>query len=681
MANVAISGSHFVMNIAQNNPLDNGGRKALEKAFENVAYSAMHDNSDDLENPKCHPGTRTAIIRRFVSRAQNFAANCLLLWLVGPAGAGKSAIMRSLAEKLEDSGIHFATFFFYNADADPYQFSSSIPDYKPLLAQPLLDDRRITHRSMATQFKKLITSPLSQLARSSNSLTTCPVVILIDGLEECKFLQIARDALPLLPGARFIFASRPEQDVQTQFDEFEAREFEKVELLSDLAACRVKRIRVTHPACTVLKDDWPQENHVCDLVEKSSGHLIYPATAIKWKPNGGYIESDLVEALLGLDMGDVELALLDVRFLIQVNTHPERAALLSFIQTTISDRYATEHARSQDEGKFPCYLSGMFPACEDNTYSDLVACDGYDPNIEHLFYHDERFRDICRKHDDLLVYHKKQLDGRLHMDLNAMPWPPSLTQNLIALRILPGNLWRGRIPLDIKISQIDAASKTIFLSPEMLLRGSFSPPFLWYFSQFCFSKKDAGVWFVDDNLMVPLRNGVSKICCKKLSQEFVPDGTGKAQAQSAWVSAACSLVIRQMYYPICQASLPLQVFAVPRTSVILIQYLSSLSSSSAIWTFPVLNALINQILSPKDDPTPWYFERSSEDGSIYAAKYQPSSEIEDAISSIITMADSPYNAFSWGARLIKALEAVHEFCLLSNEARAVVFIDLYDGKW
>ncbi|KAF9526033.1 hypothetical protein CPB83DRAFT_504989 [Crepidotus variabilis] len=325
-SNVSISGGTFILNHINS---DQNTEAGLNRAFQEVVVAAMHDNNDLVEVPKCHPGTRTALIGGLIMRARDTDADRFLIWLVGPVGAGKSAIARSFAEEMDKAGIRFASFCFFRTDPGrnsvkglivtlAFQISNSIPEFKPYLRQAVADDATILRRSLSSQFEKLITLPLRQLLESnpSHNFILQPFLILVDGLDECVdrksrclFLQLVHKAIPTIPGLRFVFTSRPEEDIQTQFDRFGNEEYDKIELLANLSAyedirtflgAEFERIRTTHPLRKVLKDDWPSSHDIEDLLRKSSGHFIYPATAIK------YIEYSLdnpqrsLQVILGL---------------------------------------------------------------------------------------------------------------------------------------------------------------------------------------------------------------------------------------------------------------------------------------------------------------------------------------------------------------------------------------------
>jgi sigma54-dependent transcription regulator len=86
----------------------------MDLLMEWVATGAFHDSDELYDAPKCHPHTRLAVlneIMEWVGNAES-AREDFMLWLFGPAGAGKSAIAKRIAELTFQNGLLIATFFF-----------------------------------------------------------------------------------------------------------------------------------------------------------------------------------------------------------------------------------------------------------------------------------------------------------------------------------------------------------------------------------------------------------------------------------------------------------------------------------------------------------------------------------------------------------------------------------------
>ncbi|KAJ3508396.1 hypothetical protein NMY22_g16631 [Coprinellus aureogranulatus] len=81
--------------------------RALKELYEHIAPGAMHNSAARYDAPKCHPETRKAVkenIFGWISDRDEGGGPQQLLWLTGPAGAGKTAIMGTIADELEQRG-------------------------------------------------------------------------------------------------------------------------------------------------------------------------------------------------------------------------------------------------------------------------------------------------------------------------------------------------------------------------------------------------------------------------------------------------------------------------------------------------------------------------------------------------------------------------------------------------
>ncbi|KAJ7730303.1 hypothetical protein B0H16DRAFT_1733821 [Mycena metata] len=97
---------HIAGNLVQ--PEGENGINLLQR---NINGDAFHNSEQRFPPPKCHPDTRISIQRSIQSWVEDGGAPSVM-WLYGPAGAGKSAIAQTMAEKWAQRKTLAAAFFF-----------------------------------------------------------------------------------------------------------------------------------------------------------------------------------------------------------------------------------------------------------------------------------------------------------------------------------------------------------------------------------------------------------------------------------------------------------------------------------------------------------------------------------------------------------------------------------------
>ncbi|KAF8997560.1 hypothetical protein BDQ17DRAFT_1198270, partial [Cyathus striatus] len=73
---------------------------------------ASHDAGERHDAPKCHPETRKTVLNNIMSWINSDNEATRIMWLYGPAGAGKSAIAQTTADECYSERKLAASFFF-----------------------------------------------------------------------------------------------------------------------------------------------------------------------------------------------------------------------------------------------------------------------------------------------------------------------------------------------------------------------------------------------------------------------------------------------------------------------------------------------------------------------------------------------------------------------------------------
>ena len=286
------------------------------------------------DQPKCHPGTRVAILDHLIAWAAALAYTYPIIWLHGPAGAGKSAIQRTIAQLLHERGLLLASFFFFRTAAGrnsannfiatiAYQVALAIPATRLHIEQAIERNPLIFSLSLWDQAQALILSPiLAILDEPSFNTRHRPRIFIIDGLDECNdpdkqcgILGVLCRLLQRLPVPfALIIASRPEHHIRGEFDLGDLnkcssrlsldnsydRDPDIVKFLVD----KFSDIRKQHPFRAYLPESWPTQEVIDELVAKASGQFIYASTIDKFVGSIRHHPAERLDVLLGnLDAG------------------------------------------------------------------------------------------------------------------------------------------------------------------------------------------------------------------------------------------------------------------------------------------------------------------------------------------------------------------------------------------
>ncbi|PPQ88225.1 hypothetical protein CVT25_005002 [Psilocybe cyanescens] len=320
----------------------------FERLQEYVAYGAFHDSGERFDPPKCHHNTRVAIIKRimdWIGGLNEDTREALVMWLYGAAGAGKSAIAQTIAEILHGQHFFLVTFFFSRNDPQrgtakwlvttlAYQLATKLPQvFRERAALTFEQDPLIVTKSLETQFMALIREPLLELLRSGFS-TNDPIVVIIDGLDECDDPKVQARIVDLsfrLLGSRdlplkILIASRPEVDISLSFDRKPFSTLARIALDDDyqseedirhFLANKFDEIKTQHRLRSYIPIGWPALDSLDTLVQKSSGQFIYASTVVKYVASARHRPTHRLEVVLGIQLpkaGDNPFAELDALY-------------------------------------------------------------------------------------------------------------------------------------------------------------------------------------------------------------------------------------------------------------------------------------------------------------------------------------------------------------------------------
>jgi hypothetical protein len=335
----------------------------LTELREHIAAGAMHDSAERCDAPKCHPETRVAVqdeLVDWIEHGDEEKHPKRIVWVTGPAGGGKTAIMGSTADTCQEKGLLACGFFFSSfTGSTNRRFKRCLV---PTLAYQLVQDDglrdvgernpAIFEKKLEVQLDQLLLQPLRESGRNMES----PKVIFIDGLDECQAEQHGdnprspqeaaraneadqKEILHALLKAfndpsfpfRIVIASRPEPAIQSFFTKFAHHTTRRIflddkynpdaDMLLFLEAKFAEICREYQ-----LPASWPSSDVKQTLVENASGQFVYVVTVMRFIEESSAPPQELLYQVMALRRQDVSanpFAPLDALYTHILNSSPK----------------------------------------------------------------------------------------------------------------------------------------------------------------------------------------------------------------------------------------------------------------------------------------------------------------------------------------------------------------------
>jgi len=268
-----------------------------------VAYEAMHDSGEVDAQGNCHPGTRIAIQGIIKRWADDPHPNAFVSLMIAAAGAGKSAIMRTIAKVLEEEGKLLGGFFCFRSSKRrndgnlviatlAAQLVTRIPHLRPRVYKAYEDNQGMFTKAMDIQALKLVIEPLNSIDPVERP--QWPHVVLLDGLDEINGLAVQQAIVKVLAyindhlvsPLHFLVASRPEPPILHAFDEFLGGRWSQLELddslkpNDDIDMFYIDHFQKICDRNPHLPLGWPGVPVRRILVDKGSGKFIFASVVV-----------------------------------------------------------------------------------------------------------------------------------------------------------------------------------------------------------------------------------------------------------------------------------------------------------------------------------------------------------------------------------------------------------------
>ncbi|KAF5378788.1 hypothetical protein D9615_006918 [Tricholomella constricta] len=303
-----------------------------------------------------------------------------VLWLHGPAGAGKSTIAQTVSEECAWTRQLVGSFFFSRTTAGhdiaksffptiALQLAARSPRLRHFIASAIKRDPLIFDKSLATQGRCLLVRPFYDLLISAHYEHDLPFLIILDGLDECNdrnsqcaILDCIAEALHIhqLPLC-FVVVSCPEPHIKEAFrsgnfcsgileeqslylhceGSFEARRDVHAFMVKEFA--RVYDSEKHRDFMKSVSKPWPRPDDVDILVDRSDGSFIYVAMVVHFVDEEYYSPVDRLDEIMAA-LGSSPSAEIDKLYIQILSTSPNTALLMRILGALLIDLPSAEYA-------------------------------------------------------------------------------------------------------------------------------------------------------------------------------------------------------------------------------------------------------------------------------------------------------------------------------------------------
>ncbi|KAF9441978.1 hypothetical protein P691DRAFT_518710 [Macrolepiota fuliginosa MF-IS2] len=329
----------------------------MEKLLKEIIRGAQYDSSARDPPPECHPGTRVKMLERMRTWFFHMDPQKAFLWISGPAGVGKSAVVQTFAEALAAANRLGATLFFSrpNDRNDPkrvfitiaYQLAVRIPSYRAFVIEQIALDPELLEKGMREQFKIFIVAPFvhRRIGQGREALG-----ILLDGLDECEGQGPQRDIIRLISDfvrdypdvpLVWVISSRPEPNISLTFREpavmtshwQEYIPVDSTEACQDVERFLTTRFDAIRARFPYVLPHWPSETQRLQLTHTSSGLFVFAEVATRFIGDEDHADPesrlDVVLSVIDhskvMESGDQPFATLDALYTHILLSIPQRS--------------------------------------------------------------------------------------------------------------------------------------------------------------------------------------------------------------------------------------------------------------------------------------------------------------------------------------------------------------------
>jgi hypothetical protein len=240
----------------------------------------------------------------WAAEASSSSSSMSVFWLAGLAGTGKSTIMKTLCQRINNDNRFLLTSFFASRNSaerrDPYTilhtFAYELATTSDLICPHVLSSLRapqdIMQERMHEQVEQLLAEPIQK-----SQLHGRTIVFVIDALDECyknagieggRLVELLAQSLQHLP-VKLIVASRQEDTLANMFRSLGPVSLRLHEIGLAIVEADVRRVFDEgfadirrKRAFSLETSQWPSQSQLDELVHLTGPFFIYAATVLKF---------------------------------------------------------------------------------------------------------------------------------------------------------------------------------------------------------------------------------------------------------------------------------------------------------------------------------------------------------------------------------------------------------------
>jgi hypothetical protein len=245
-----------------------------------------------------------------------------VFWLAGLAGTGKSTIMKTLCQRINnDDRFLLASFFASRNSAerrDPYrivhtfahQLAITSDDIHPHVLSAMRTPQDVMQELMLEQIKQLLAGPIEKAQLRGRT-----IVLAIDALDECQksadgveggpLIELLAQVLQNQP-VKLLVTSRQEDSIANMFHSLSHVPLRLHEIASAIVEADIRRIfnagfaEIRRKRARDLGTDlWPTRSQLDTLVHLTGPFFIYAATVLKFIDGSRSLPKRRLDQILG----------------------------------------------------------------------------------------------------------------------------------------------------------------------------------------------------------------------------------------------------------------------------------------------------------------------------------------------------------------------------------------------